>query len=573
VTAATHPAGVALAALAEAYWQSVLDAHPLTATQIGEPGRDERMPDESEAGIATTRARAAGLLADLEALDAEGLAADDRITHAALHEALVGDLARLDTGLVDWTVDPLEGIPVMLLTVADYQRCPTPADGDRLLARWHAMGPAVDTHASNLRRSLADGRVAARAPVERTIDLLRTLLAAPDATWPLLKPAAAIARLDGWSEGDRSRFRASLQDAVGAVIRPALERLQATLTDVILPAARGDDRPGIGHVPGGEIAYALAIRHHTSLEVTAAELHATGLAEIERIDAELVELGGRVLCTRSLAETLDRLRHDPALYFTSRDEVQAVAEASLARAAAAIPAWFGRLPRAGCEVVRMGPHEEEHSTIAYYRGPAVDGSRPGQYYLNTSAPETRPRYEAEVLAFHEAVPGHHLQIAIGQELEDLPSFRRHLGPTSYFEGWGLYTERLCDEMGLYSGDLDRLGVLSYDAWRAGRLVVDTGMHALGWSRDEAIAFMTRHSALAPNNIANEIDRYIVWPGQALAYKTGQLELLRLRALAKARLGPAFDIRGFHDAVLDHGALPLATLASVIATWIEGERQG
>jgi len=253
--------------------------------------------------------------------------------------------------------------------------------------------------------------------------------------------------------------------------------------------------------------------------------------------------------------------------------VQAKAEASLARAVAAIPDWFGRLPKAGCEVVRMGPHEEEHSTIAYYRGPAIDGSRPGRYYLNTSAPETRPRYEAEALAFHEAVPGHHLQIAIGQELDGLPAFRRHLGPTSYFEGWGLYTERLSDEMGLYSGDLDRIGVLSYDAWRAGRLVVDTGMHALGWSRDRAIAFMTAHSALAANNIANEIDRYIVWPGQALAYKAGQLELSRLRAAARTRLGPRFDIRGFHDAVLDQGALPLATLASVIDAWAEARAAG
>jgi uncharacterized protein (DUF885 family) len=456
----------------------------------------------------------------------------------------------------------------MLLTVADYQRCVTPADGALLLARWRAMGPYVDTHAANLRRSLADGRVAARAAVERTIDILQTLLAEPDRDWPLLQPAGAVDRLEGWTEADRSRFRASLEDAVGTRVRPALERLEATLSEIILPVARGDDRPGIGHQPGGEEAYERLIRHHTSLDVTAAELHGTGLAEIERIDAELVALGGRVLGTRTLAEALDRLRDDPALYFTTRDEVQAVAEASLARAVEAIPAWFGRLPQASCEVVRMGPHEEQHSTIAYYRGPAIDGSRPGQYYLNTSAPETRPRYEAEALAFHEAVPGHHLQIAIGQELDGLPAFRRHLGPTSYFEGWGLYTERLCDEMGLYTGDLDRIGVLSYDAWRAGRLVVDTGMHALGWSRDQAIAFMTGHSALAANNIANEIDRYLVWPGQALAYKAGQLELLRLRDAARARLGGRFDIRGFHDAVLDRGALPLATLASVIDDWAE-----
>ena len=214
----------------------------------------------------------------------------------------------------------------------------------------------------------------------------------------------------------------------------------------------------------------------------------------------------------------------------------------------------------------MEPHEEEHSTIAYYRQPAADGSRPGQYFINTSSPQTRPRYEAEALAYHESIPGHHLQIAIGQELPDLPEFRRHLGPTAFFEGWGLYAERLADEMGLYTGDLDRIGVLSFDAWRAARLVVDTGMHALGWPRDRAIAFMLAHTALAPNNIANEVDRYIALPGQALAYKTGQLEILRLRVEARERLGAAFDIRGFHDAVLGGGALALPTLRGVVEAW-------
>jgi uncharacterized protein (DUF885 family) len=185
----------------------------------------------------------------------------------------------------------------------------------------------------------------------------------------------------------------------------------------------------------------------------------------------------------SLEAALARLRGDPALHFATADEVYATAASSLARAVEAIPAWFGRLPQARCEVVRMPQFEQEHSTIAYYRQPAADGSRPGHYFINTSHPATRPRYEAEALAYHEAVPGHHLQIAIGQELPHLPEFRRHLGPTAFFEGWGLYTERLADEMGLYTGDLDRIGVLSFDAWRAARLVVDTGMHALGWPRD------------------------------------------------------------------------------------------
>jgi uncharacterized protein (DUF885 family) len=201
----------------------------------------------------------------------------------------------------------------------------------------------------------------------------------------------------------------------------------------------------------------------------------------------------------------------------------------------------------------------------------MDGSRPGQYYVNTSEPRTRPRYEAAVLAYHESVPGHHLQIAIAQELEGLPAFRRNLGTTAFWEGWGLYTERLADEMGLYASDLDRIGVLSFDAWRGSRLVVDTGMHALGWTRDRAVRFMLEHTALGPNNIENEVDRYIAWPGQALAYKMGQLELLRLRDEARSTLGPAFDIRAFHDAVLGNGALALPTLRSVVAGWAASSR--
>ncbi len=267
---------------------------------------------------------------------------------------------------------------------------------------------------------------------------------------------------------------------------------------------------------------------------------------------------------------LARLRSDPALHFATPTEVFDVAAGSLARANAAIPAWFGRLPQAPCVVVEMGAHEAKYSTIAYYRQPAADGSRPGSYYINTSAPETRPRYEAETLAFHEAVPGHHLQIAIAQELVDLPAFRRLSGPTAYVEGWGLYSERLSAEMGLLSGGLDRFGIASFDAWRACRLVVDTGLHALGWSRDRAIRFMAEHTALAENNIANEVDRYLAMPGQALAYKLGQREILRLRDKARAALGPAFDIRAFHDVVLGHGALGLTTLGGVVDAWIAGD---
>jgi uncharacterized protein (DUF885 family) len=257
------------------------------------------------------------------------------------------------------------------------------------------------------------------------------------------------------------------------------------------------------------------------------------------------------------------------MHFRTAEEVEAKARESLARAKAAVPSWFGRIqPKTGCEVRVMGMYEAPYSTIAYYRPPSADGARPGQYMINTYLPETRPRYEAEALAFHESVPGHHLQIAVAQELTGVPEFRKHQGVTAFVEGWGLYSERLADEMGLYSGDTDRIGMLSFDAWRACRLVVDTGLHAMGWTRQQAIDYMTENSVLAENNIVNEVDRYLTWPGQALAYKIGQLEILKLRDEAKRRLGARFDIKAFHDAVLGNGAVALPVLREQVEAYIE-----
>jgi uncharacterized protein (DUF885 family) len=280
-----------------------------------------------------------------------------------------------------------------------------------------------------------------------------------------------------------------------------------------------------------------------------------------------VAIGARLFQTDDFAAIQRRLRSDPALFFKTRDEVEGKAKEALARATEAFPRWFGRVPRTPCLVKRIEPYEEVDNTIAYYLPPATDGTRPGTYYINTYAPETRPRYEAEALAFHEAVPGHHSQIAIAQELSGIPEFRRHAGVTAYVEGWALYTERLADEMGLYSGDLDRLGMLSFSAWRASRLVVDTGIHAKGWSREQAVRYMMDNTILAENNVVVEVDRYINWPGQALAYKLGEREILRLRAEAERRLGKGFDIKRFHDAVLEHGAVSLPVLGEEIERFI------
>jgi uncharacterized protein (DUF885 family) len=556
--------GESLTELAKEYWEERMANEPLFATALGDRRFDDRLPDISPAGRGRIKKQYESVVSRCKEIPEVVLSDADRLTRTAL---LVDAGSLLDyhtCDLEDWTVDPLQGPQVELMNVESYQPVQTVSDGLAMVTRWRKIGPFIDQHIANLRGGAAGQRVAVRAGVEKVIDELDDLLAKPDADWALLRPLRT--EHHDWTEEQRGEFREGLTSSLRESARPGFVRYFEFLKSEILPKARSPEKPGIMHVPGGREAYAKLIRVHTSLDLSPEEIHRTGLGEVERINKETEKLGEKVLGTKDRKEILRRLRSDSSLYFSNRDEVAAKAEKALARAIAAIAKWFGRLPRTPCEVVPMGEHEEKHSTIAYYRPPAADGSRPGRYYINTSAPETRPRYEAEALAYHEAVPGHHLQIAIAQELEGIPEFRKNSGVTAFIEGWGLYSERLADEMGLYSSDLDRIGILSFDSWRACRLVVDTGMHAMGWTREQAIDFMLENTALAKNNIVNEVDRYITWPGQALAYKTGQLEIIGLRKGAESRLGSKFDVRTFHDAVLDNGAVPLQVLRQVVRSY-------
>jgi uncharacterized protein (DUF885 family) len=562
------PASAALAAAAQRFWDGYLEASPTWATVIGDRRFDDRLSDVTPAAMEREIAFFDGVVAEARGIDEEGLTASELVTRRMLIDEAATNATNLRTRIHEWSVDPIFGPTMWLLDLVDYQTIRTPEDGAKLVARWNGLGKFFDDTRANLREAAADGAVAAAKPVERALDVLDRLLEEPPERWKLASPADATH--DDWSDQDLRTFRANLLQAVGEVAIPAFRRYRDTIARDIAPLARPDDRPGLLHVPGGAAAYRDLIRVHTTLDLEPEHIHATGLAEIARIDAEFVELGGRVLGTTDLAGTLAALRDDPSLRFGNADEVFETAKRSLARAQAAMSDWFGRIPGAACVVVPVPSHSEQHQTIAYYSWPAMDGSRPGRYYINLHAPETRPRYEAEALAFHEAVPGHHLQIAIAQELPGLPAFQRALGSTAFAEGWGLYTERLSDEMDLYSGDMDRFGILSYDAWRAGRLVVDTGMHALGWTRQQAIDFLQAHTALGENNIANEVDRYIVMPGQALAYKIGQLEILRLRDEARRRLGARFDIKAFHDTVLGSGAVSLPVLRDLVEDWLRRE---
>ncbi len=559
--AAAETASERLAQLGDAYWEGELRANPVQATALGDRRYDHLLSDNSDAGRARERTRLKKLRGDVSAIAASELPPEERVTHSTLLEVIDSDLAVLDCNFHDWIVDPLGGPQVSLQNVPSMHSVETPKQARAMVKRWQAMGSYIDQHTANVRAGLARKRVMPRKHVERVLEQLDEQLAKNLTDWALLSPIKK--ERPTWSDSDKKTFTKDMRAAVAEGVRPALERYRDFLRNEVLPVARPQERVGVKFVPGGPACYTAMIRRHTSLNLGAEQIHKIGLRESERIMKEMRELGAKTLGTSTLEETLQRLRTDPKLYFSTRDEVEQKAAEALARARARMPQHFGILPQAPCEVVRMESHEEKHSTIAYYRQPALDGSRPGRYYINTYAPETRPRYEAEALAFHEAIPGHHLQIAIAQELEGIPEFRKHTGTTAFVEGWALYTERLSDEMGLYSGDLDRIGMLSYEAWRACRLVVDTGMHAMGWSRQQAIDFMLANSALAENNIVNEVDRYIAWPGQALAYKLGQLEILRLREEAKRKAGDRFDIREFHDVVLRNGAVSLATLGQLV----------
>ncbi|MFI5291296.1 MAG: DUF885 domain-containing protein [Candidatus Limnocylindrales bacterium] len=559
------PAAAALAELADDHWQAHLATHPYSATALGDRRFDRVLGDETPAGVAARLADLAGFRARAAAIDPEALDEDDRLTRLLVFETIDAEVAMLESGIDAWTVDPIQGPHILFMGLPPLQPIVTLVHGRDFIERVHDMARFIDDHIANLRGSLGEGRVAVHQPVVKAINTLDRLASMPLESWSIVDPVHAAH--DDWDPDDLSDFRADLLTAVRESLAPAFARFRDVLSDEILPAARSDDEPGIMHLDGGEAAYRRLIKAHTSLDRRPQEIHDIGLAEVARIKVETAALGRRLWGAESYAATVERMHGDRSLYYETREAIVDDARQAMAKARAAIPTWFGILPRAECEVLPIPEHEEAHSVLGYYWQPAADGSRPGQYFINTHLPERRPRYESEALAYHEAIPGHHLQIAIAQELTDLPAFRRHMSVTAYDEGWGLYTERLADEMGIYDSDVDRLGVLAFDAWRACRLVLDTGIHALGWTRQQAIDFMHDNSPVVMENIVNEVDRYITWPGQALAYKTGQLEILRLRAWARDELGDRFDIRAFHDAVLGQGALPLAALGDQVAAYV------
>lgn len=550
--------------LAADYWETLLRHHPLYATMLGDRRYDEEVPDHSEEADGEVADDLRAVLERADAIDEDALDEDEAITLAVLRFDVGNGIADIEVRLREFAVSPMIGPPATVLRAIDNISIDEPEHAESLVTRYRRLDRTFDTAADRLRAGVDRDRTPPAITVDHVIAQVDGILAADLASSPFVTTPDAP---PDWDEDRAARWRDELADAAAQVVLPALQRYRDCLADEVRPHARPEERCGVGWLPDGDEVYATQVRQYTTLPLDPDEIHRIGLAEIDALAEEYVALGGPLFGTDDVAEILTRLRDDPDLRFATSEEIRGNAEAALARAQEAVPDWFGTLPATTCEVREMAGHDAEHGALAFYVRPSGDGGRPGRFFVNTMHPTTRTRYESEALTFHESVPGHHLQIALAQERDDLPAFRRHGGITAYIEGWALYTERLADEMGLYSGDVERLGMLSFDSWRAGRLVVDTGIHALGWSRQQAIDFLATNSPQAMNNIENEVDRYIAWPGQALAYKIGQREIVRLRLAAEAALDEP-DVAGFHDRVLATGPVPLGVLADVIHRWVD-----
>jgi uncharacterized protein (DUF885 family) len=553
----------AVAALADDTWETLLDVAPTFATFVGDHRFDDRLESLSLDGEQADRRRWQSLADQAARIDATVLPLADRVTLGLLDTLLRDSLDSIDARLVELRSDQMEGVHVDLLQTTGVLGVSAPDDAARIVERFRQVPRLLDEALDRFRAGLDAGRTPAKVCIDRSLRVLDGYLATS-------LDDDVFASFNGptdWS--GEAAWRDQLRAVATDEIRPAFARYRDAFADELAPVARPDDQAGLAHLADGAAIYDLLVRHHTTLDLSPDELHAFGMAEVtERLPAEYAEVGGRLFGLSDTEAIYERLRTDPTLRYATADEITADAHRFLADADAAMGDWFSTLPQAPCLIAEVPAYLAADAPAAYYFPPAGDGSRPGTYFVNTHEPTDKNRYEAASVAFHEAIPGHHLQIAIANELTDVPRFQRFaLSNTAYVEGWGLYAERLADEMGLYATDLDRIGMLAADSWRACRLVVDTGLHAMGWSRQKAVDFMAAHTPVSLPEVEVEIDRYIGMPGQALAYKVGQREIFRLREDARRQLGDAFDIKGFHAAALASGAVSLPLLGELVADWV------
>jgi uncharacterized protein (DUF885 family) len=562
--AENQQAAAELARLSEEFFDVAHRADPFGATQVGASGFDALVPDPSRAGAAHDAQQIARVEEELSRVDISGLDQAGRVNYAVMAHLAWAARSDLEHGL--WEANASAGGYVSPQAVV-FMSVPTALLDDAAavssyLHRLRGLGGYFDAVTHRYAEAKRDGRIPTAVGTRQAMEQIEGHIGRDVADDVMV----TVRLPDGV---DQAAIRREAAGIVDAEIRPALRRLLACLRDELLPVARPDEKVGIKFVPGGTEGYRAAVRKHTTTELSPEEIHQIGLDCLAALQQEWAELGGRVLGITDVPAILERLRDDPALRFTSSAEIVRAVTDALRRAEEARDGWFPRFDIPDCVIEEIDPVEAGNAPLAYYRPPAAGGLRPGAHCVLTTEPMQRYVYEYEALSFHESTPGHHLQIASSQTLP-LPAFRRFLDAEvcGYVEGWGLYCERLADQMDLYTSDLQRLGMLSFDSLRACRLVVDTGMHHYGWSRSQAMDFMWRNTATTQANVRNEIDRYIGWPGQALAYMVGRREIQRLRAEAERQLGPDFDIRAFHGTVLGNGAVPLGVLEQLVTGWAE-----
>ncbi|HEY4633974.1 MAG TPA: DUF885 domain-containing protein [Candidatus Limnocylindrales bacterium] len=544
--------------LADRFWEAILELNPTTATFYGDERYADRLEDPSPAGRAKTRELMTRTAAEAAAIPVDGLPTEERITRDMLQVIAELWIEEDDQQLHQLrVVDQMGGPQQLMPQLTQFQPADTPERLEAFIARLQAYPAFMAANADILREGLGSGLTAPRIVTERTIAQIERMLAIPS------DEAIVPAMVKVSSDADRERVREVVRD----VVYPADLAFLDTLRGEYRHASR--EEPGIWSAPDGDTLYRTAIRSWTTLDLDPQEVHRIGLDELEAIEAERREIAraaGFGDDTAAYRASLDAL---PGNTPASKEELVTRATEDIERAMAAAPRFFGVLPRAGVDVRPVEEYKEKDAPFAYYYPPAADGSRSGIYYANGYDLPSRKYTKLASTTYHEAAPGHHFQITLEMENPHLNAFRR-LGSRmvggAYVEGWGLYSERLADEMGLYRDEGERFGMLDGQAWRAARLVVDTGLHALRWERQRSIDFLQR-AGLSETDAVIETDRYICWPGQALTYKIGQREIERLRRVLTARDGSAFDLRAFHDAVLGHGSLPLATLARELPTWV------
>lgn len=547
--------------LAERYWKTFAAFAPTIATVRGEHEFDDQLRRFDDGWLDGFGSRFRRLAEEAKQLDQSSMTGQERISlELLIHECNVWS-RDIEHRFLVGPVDPYIGPHTRLLSDTRQNTVQTEDHARALLKRYEAVPAYLDDALRFQKHNADQGKTPASASVDRVLSQLDGYLASELGDDPFLQ-----LRLPAGSDSVTWAQRAT--DIVTTMIRPAFEKYRSDLVQHIAPMARPDDRCGLVWIPDGEEIYANLIYKYTQLDKTPQQIHDIGLQWATEINAaEWIEIGQRTFGLQTLPEIFERLDSDPTLRFISEDDMLDHARQAVDRAWNAVDDWFGARPEAPCNVVPVPAAIAAAMPPAYYMQPPVDGSRPGTYFLNTHKAEDRDRFEYESIHFHEAIPGHHFDRSLATELEGIPTFRRYAQVFAHTEGWGLYSERLADEMGLYSSDVDRMGMISADAWRAGRLVVDTGIHSLGWSRQQAIDFLRTWTPIGLLTVEQEVDRYIGMPGQALSYKMGQIEIMRLRREAEKRLGDRFDIKGFHDTLLTSGAMPLPILASAVDEWI------